>query len=121
MASAASISGTATLPDELDRVWDSAATDRDPARLLEAARSEEPRVRLEAARVGAAVVGEDLGNVPDGLQEELAASGVLGCRLAMFEQIHHGLFRAPEDYTEAALASFGEREPGLRHRGGNVV
>ncbi|MFD0979460.1 4-alpha-glucanotransferase [Tropicimonas aquimaris] len=67
-------------------------------------------VRIEATRAGATVVGEDLGNIPDGLQAELAASGVLGCRVAMFEQYHHGNFRRPEEYTEAALASFGTHD-----------
>ncbi len=67
-------------------------------------------VRIEAARVGATVVGEDLGNIPEGLQDALAGSGVLGCRVAMFEQLHHGTFRPPEDYTEAALASFGTHD-----------
>ncbi|PRY26059.1 4-alpha-glucanotransferase [Aliiruegeria haliotis] len=67
-------------------------------------------VRIEASRVGAAVVGEDLGNIPDGLQAALAESGILGCRVAMFEQQHHGTFRPPEDYTEAALASFGTHD-----------
>jgi 4-alpha-glucanotransferase len=44
------------------------------------------------------------------LQDALAASGILGCRLCMFEQIHHGAFRPAEDYTEAALASFGSHD-----------
>lgn len=67
-------------------------------------------VRIEAARAGATVIGEDLGNVPDGLQEAMSRSGLLGCRLAMFEQRSHGVFRAPEDYSEAALASFGSHD-----------
>ena len=67
-------------------------------------------VRIEAARVGGAVVGEDLGNVPDGLQGALVASGVMGCRVAMFEQYSHGNFRRPEDYTEVALASFSTHD-----------
>ncbi|MDT0681928.1 4-alpha-glucanotransferase [Roseicyclus sp. F158] len=70
-------------------------------------------VRIEAARVGAAVIGEDLGNVPDGLQDALVASGVLGCRVVMFEQTGSDeapAFRAPGDYTEAALASFSTHD-----------
>ncbi len=42
--------------------------------------------RIEAARAGAAVVGEDLGNIPDGLQEALHGSGILGCRVGIFER-----------------------------------
>ncbi|RYH11161.1 4-alpha-glucanotransferase [Tropicimonas sp. IMCC6043] len=67
-------------------------------------------VRIEAARAGATVIGEDLGNVPDGLQEAMARSGLLGCRLVMFEQPHHAEFRQPEDYSETALASFGSHD-----------
>ncbi|MDV7145074.1 4-alpha-glucanotransferase [Tropicimonas sp. TH_r6] len=67
-------------------------------------------VRIEAARAGAVVIGEDLGNVPDGLQEAMSRSGLLGCRLCMFEQPNHAEFRPPEDYTEAALASFGSHD-----------
>ncbi|SDK45096.1 4-alpha-glucanotransferase [Aliiruegeria lutimaris] len=67
-------------------------------------------VRIEAARAGATVIGEDLGNVPDGLQEAMSRSGLLGCRLCMFEQPEHAEFRKPEDYTEAALASFGSHD-----------
>jgi 4-alpha-glucanotransferase len=42
--------------------------------------------RIEAARAAAAVVGEDLGNIPEGLQGALNASGILGCRVAIFER-----------------------------------
>lgn len=67
-------------------------------------------VRIEAARAGATVIGEDLGNVPDGLQDAMTTSGILGCRLVMFEQESHSDFRRPDDYTEAALASFGSHD-----------
>lgn len=62
-------------------------------------------VRIEAARVGATVVGEDLGNIPQGLGGALRRSGVLGCRVAMFE---NGL--AATDYPQAVLASFGTHD-----------
>ncbi len=65
--------------------------------------------RIEAARAGGAIVGEDLGNIPDGLQTDLAASGILGCRVAMFEAGPDGA-RRPEDYTEQAMASFGTHD-----------
>lgn len=62
-------------------------------------------VRIEAARAGATIVGEDLGNIPAGLQSALAGSGILGCRVAMFET---GTPAA--DYPEAVLASFGTHD-----------
>ena len=59
--------------------------------------------RIEAARAGAVIVGEDLGVIPEGLRADLAASGILGCRLAMFDP-------CPEDWPEAVMASFGTHD-----------
>ncbi len=90
--------------------------------------------RIEAARAGATVVGEDLGNIPGGLREALAASGLLGYRLMMFE---HGVrdgrgFTAPEAYPSQTLASFsthdlptwrgwrGSRDIDVHHRLGHL-
>ena len=90
-------------------------------------------VRLEAARAGGVVVGEDLGNVPRGLRQDLATSGILGCRVAIFEQAGHPTrFRDPKRYPAAALASFSTHdlptwrgwraghEIGLRHELGHI-
>lgn len=62
-------------------------------------------VRIEAARAGATIVGEDLGNIPPGLREDLAQSGVLGCRVMMFEG-----GRAADDYPRPVMASFGTHD-----------
>ncbi|RLL66803.1 4-alpha-glucanotransferase [Streptomyces sp. Z26] len=43
---------------------------------------------LEAHRAGAAVIGEDLGTVEDGVREELADRGVLGTSVLWFERDH---------------------------------
>jgi 4-alpha-glucanotransferase len=67
-------------------------------------------VRIEAARAGATVIGEDLGNIPDGLQDALAASGILGCRLLQFMTDHGGHTTQPEDYPPLTLASFGTHD-----------
>jgi len=68
--------------------------------------------RIEAARAGAVIVGEDLGNIPDGLREALAASGILGCRVAMFEREgwHPPAFRPAESYDRGAVASFSTHD-----------
>lgn len=72
-------------------------------------------VRIEAARTGAVIVGEDLGNVPEGLRAALAASGLLGCRVAMFERDAAGAFRAAADWPDEVLASFSTHDlPGWR-------
>lgn len=59
--------------------------------------------RAEAARRGAVIVGEDLGNVPAGLATALADSGLLGCSVAMFDP-------DPETWGVARLGSFGTHD-----------
>ncbi|WP_199257536.1 4-alpha-glucanotransferase [Paracoccus binzhouensis] len=69
--------------------------------------------RIEAARAGnAVIVGEDLGNIPEGLREALAVSGILGCRVAMFERDgwHPPAFRPAESYDRDAIASFSTHD-----------
>lgn len=66
--------------------------------------------RIEAARAGGTIIGEDLGNIPEGLQEDLDASGLLGCRVVMFELDFHGRARAAHEYPEGVLASFGTHD-----------
>lgn len=63
--------------------------------------------RIQAARAGAVIVGEDLGVIPDGLQQALQDSGILGCRLACFEHREDPpVFKRPENYDEPVIASF---------------
>ncbi|EIE50649.1 4-alpha-glucanotransferase [Citreicella sp. 357] len=67
--------------------------------------------RMEAARAGAVIVGEDLGVIPDGLQQSLIDSGILGCRLTMFE--HDGdppWYKTPQEYPEGVIASFSSHD-----------
>ena len=66
--------------------------------------------RIEAARAGATVIGEDLGSIPSGLQEALGRSGLLGCRLVMFEHGDKGGFARPESYDAGTLASFSTHD-----------
>lgn len=65
--------------------------------------------RMEAARAGAVIVGEDLGNVPGGLRDAMAASGLLGCRVAMFERGADG-YTPAKDYDAASLTSFSTHD-----------
>ncbi len=62
-------------------------------------------IKIEAARAGATVIGEDLGNIPDGLQGALAEAGILGCRLMQFERD-----TPPETYPAPTLAAFGTHD-----------
>lgn len=67
-------------------------------------------VALEAERNRCLVVGEDLGNVPFGLREEMEESGLYGCRLVYFDRTHDGSFRPPADYPERTMASVGSHD-----------
>ncbi len=58
---------------------------------------------LESRRARCVVVGEDLGTVPDGLRERLAAADVLSYRVLWFER-DGDTFRAPERYPAKAAA-----------------
>ena len=66
-------------------------------------------VRLEAARAGCAVVGEDLGTVPEGFRERLAAQGLHGCAVLQFEGGPEG-FARPADWPEHLLAAFATHD-----------
>ncbi|GAB4363702.1 MAG: 4-alpha-glucanotransferase [Oricola sp.] len=68
--------------------------------------------RIEAARTGATIIGEDLGNIPDGLRADLHASGILGCRVAIFERDWHGDrgFLPSSSWDPQTLASFASHD-----------
>ena len=58
---------------------------------------------LESVRAETAVVGEDLGTVPEGLREELAAAQILSYRVMRFER-EGDEFLAPDRYPRLAVA-----------------
>jgi 4-alpha-glucanotransferase len=60
-------------------------------------------IALESTRARAIVLGEDLGTVPEGFQDRLAAAGTLGMRVLWFEK-RHGLFLDPRAWTKPAAA-----------------
>ncbi|PLX37620.1 MAG: 4-alpha-glucanotransferase [Hyphomicrobiales bacterium] len=70
---------------------------------------------IESHRANAVVIGEDLGNVPEGFREILAENNMLGCRVAYFEREWDGAFCPPETYPERVLACVGTHDlPPLR-------
>ena len=60
---------------------------------------------LESHRNRCAVIGEDLGTVPDEVRAGLARRGVLSYRLLYFERDADGNYRAPGEYPADALVS----------------
>jgi glycogen operon protein len=61
-------------------------------------------IALESVRNRCWVIGEDLGTVPEGLREAMAAQNMAGFRVLYFEQ-DHGRFRPPAQYTREAVAT----------------
>jgi 4-alpha-glucanotransferase len=62
-------------------------------------------VALESRRHGCAVVGEDLGTVPEGFRDTMQRAGVLSYRVVVFERCGDGSFIPPADYPPLAAAT----------------
>ncbi|MBU2033006.1 MAG: 4-alpha-glucanotransferase, partial [Alphaproteobacteria bacterium] len=60
---------------------------------------------LESERAKAIVIGEDLGTVPEGLREKLAARKLLGMRVLFFERDDNGTFKPLEEWPASAIAT----------------
>ncbi len=65
-------------------------------------------LKIEAHRAnqgrGAIVIGEDLGTIPPGFRDIMAAAGILGMRVLPFERDDHGGFKPPETWDAEAIA-----------------
>jgi 4-alpha-glucanotransferase len=62
-------------------------------------------VALESQRQRCAVVGEDLGTVPEGFRETMRAANVLSYRVFAFERRQDGRFLPPGEYPALSAAS----------------
>jgi 4-alpha-glucanotransferase len=71
---------------------------------------------LESQRNRCLVVGEDLGTVPKGFRERMAAANILSYRILFFEQEEStGAFLPPDAYPPLAMAVLGSHDlPTLR-------
>jgi 4-alpha-glucanotransferase len=65
---------------------------------------------LESRRHRCAVIGEDLGTVPEGFRETMAAANVLSYRVLVFERTEDGAFRTPDTYPSLAAATVGTHD-----------
>ena len=64
----------------------------------------------ESAAHRCVVIGEDLGTVPEGFREQLAAWGIWSYLVMMFERDHHGLFQGIDHYAANALVTFNTHD-----------
>jgi 4-alpha-glucanotransferase len=62
-------------------------------------------VALESRRQRCAVVGEDLGTVPEGFRDTMRAANILSYRVFVFERRTDGTFMPPARYPPLAAAS----------------
>ncbi len=62
-------------------------------------------VALESWRQACAVVGEDLGTVPDGFRDTMRSADILSYRIFVFERKTDGTFERPSKYPPLAAAS----------------
>ncbi len=70
---------------------------------------------LESQRNHCLVIGEDLGTVPDGFRDSLAAAGVLSYHPFLFERTEENGFKPPADYPRQALTALSTHDlPTLR-------
>ncbi|QAY77599.1 4-alpha-glucanotransferase [Sphingosinicella sp. BN140058] len=61
-------------------------------------------IALESQRAGVAVIGEDLGVVPPGFRDAIAARGISGMRVLPFERDKDGAFRPNAAWERGAVA-----------------
>ncbi|MEL7153901.1 MAG: 4-alpha-glucanotransferase, partial [Pseudomonadota bacterium] len=65
---------------------------------------------IEAHRNQCIVIGEDLGNVPEGFRNQMDANGLYGCRLLYFQRSESGAFADPKNYAPKTVASIGSHD-----------
>ncbi len=64
----------------------------------------------ESVRARCMVIGEDLGTVPAGFRDKMAANNILSYRILLFERDATGAFLPPDAYPELALATAGTHD-----------
>jgi hypothetical protein len=66
--------------------------------------------RRESVRAQCIVIGEDLGTVPDGFRDKMAANNILSYRILLFERDGAARSLPPDAYPELALATTGTHD-----------
>ncbi|TWX72461.1 4-alpha-glucanotransferase [Colwellia sp. C1TZA3] len=60
-------------------------------------------IALESRRNKCVVIGEDLGNVPEGFSETIQNAGLLSFKVLFFERWQSGLFKRPENFPTQSV------------------
>lgn len=72
-------------------------------------------IKIEAERYSCAVIGEDLGLVPDGFRETMRDHGSYGYSVLQYEKDHTGAFRNPDDTSSQILSCFATHDTPTVH------
>lgn len=67
-------------------------------------------IAIEAQRAGTVIVGEDLGLVPPGFRDDMAARGLYGYSVLQYEKDEKGQFLPPQTLRAQSLACFGTHD-----------
>jgi 4-alpha-glucanotransferase len=67
-------------------------------------------IALESRRNTCVVIGEDLGNVPDGFSETIQNAGLLSFKVLFFERWQSGLFKRPENFPAQSIVTIATHD-----------
>ena len=67
-------------------------------------------IALESRRNNCVVIGEDLGNVPDGFSETIQSCGLLSFKVLFFERWESGLFKRPENFPTQSIVTIATHD-----------
>ena len=62
-------------------------------------------IALESRRNNCVVIGEDLGNVPEGFSETIQNAGLLSFKVLFFERWDSGLFKRPDNFPAQSVVT----------------
>jgi 4-alpha-glucanotransferase len=67
-------------------------------------------IALESRRNACVVIGEDLGNVPEGFSETIQNAGLLSFKVLFFERWESGLFKRPETFPIQSIVTIATHD-----------
>lgn len=67
-------------------------------------------IALESRRNACVVIGEDLGNVPEGFSETIQNAGLLSFKVMFFERWESGLFKRPDQFPTQSIVTIATHD-----------